>query len=245
MPTTAVRDESPKFYEADGALRAYSNRAIIIAVIAGLIALVAVAGFVISRMQPPTVIKVSPDGQAVVVSPNGSLRTALTPSALEGVVAAEAPTSFEKEAYVRTFLTDYLNYDTHTLGKNWSDALNMMTGNLRRTAMQQMQTSDEVGKLQDEQARSESKLTGISVSKDDPLLYTAYGVRTLHHMSGKIESVDEVVEAYKIRLAVTERDVRNPTGLYIAEYSVTQIHGEPKEAQYDDGDGGDTQSNGH
>jgi VirB8 protein len=236
MSTTAVRDESPKFYEADGALRAYSNRAIIIAVIAALVALVAVAGFVIVRMQPPTVIKVSPTGEAVVVSPNGAIGSAISPSALQDVVAAEAPTSFEKEAYVRTFLDHYLNYDQHTLPKNWSDALNMMTGNLRRTAVLQMQTNDSVGKLQDEQARSESKISGIEVSKLDPLVYTAFGVRTLHHMSGKVESVDEVVEAYKIRLAVSERTVKNPTGLYIAEYSATQIHGEPKAAQFDDGE---------
>ena len=34
MTTTALHDESPKFYEADGALRAFSNRAIIISVLA-------------------------------------------------------------------------------------------------------------------------------------------------------------------------------------------------------------------
>jgi hypothetical protein len=43
------------------------------------------------------------------------------------------------------------------------------------------------------------------------------------------------VEAYKIRLAVTERTVKNPTGLYIAEYTATQIHGEAKAPQFDDG----------
>jgi len=51
----------------------------------------------------------------------------VTPSVLQSVVAAEAPTPFEKEAYVRTFLDHYLNYDQHTLPKNWADALNMMT----------------------------------------------------------------------------------------------------------------------
>jgi type IV secretory pathway component VirB8 len=235
MNTTVTSDESPKFYEADGALRAFSNRAILFAIIAGIVALVAVLGFIMIRMQPPTVIKVSPNGEAEVVGPKGTARAMVTPSVLQSVVAAEAPTPFEKEAYVRTFLDHYLNYDQHTLPKNWADALNMMTSNLRREAVLQMQTNDAVGKLQDQQARSESKISSIEVSKQDPLVYTAFGVRTLHHMSGRTENVDEVVEAYKIRLAVTERTVKNPTGLYIAEYTATQIHGEAKAPKFDDG----------
>ena len=235
MTTTVMSDESPKFYEADGALRAFSNRAIIISVIACIVALIAVAGFIVVRLQPPTVIKVSSTGEAQVVSPNGSIKSTLTPGALQNVIAAEAPTSFEKEAYVRSFLEHYLNYDQHSLPKNWSDALNMMTANLRHLAVLQMQKNDEVGKLQDEQARSESKLSDVEVSKQDPLIYTAFGVRTLHHMNGRSEAVDEIVEAYKIRLAVSERTAKNPTGLYIAEYSSTQIHGEQKSPQFDDG----------
>jgi len=234
MATSVMSDESPKFYEADGALRAFSNRAIIISVIACIVALVAVAGCVVARMQPPTVIKVSPTGEAQVVSPNGAIKSTLTPGALENVVAAEAPTLFEKEAYVRLFLDHYLNYDQHSLPKNWSDALNMMTTNLRHQAVLQMQKNDAVGKLQDEQARSESKLSSIEAGQD-PLAYSAFGVRTLHHMNGKSEAVDEIVEAYKIRLAVTERSAKNPTGLYIAEYSATQIHGEQKTPHFDDG----------
>ena len=234
MATSVMSDESPKFYEADGALRAFSNRAISISVIACVVALVAVAGCVIARMQPPTVIKVSPSGEAQVVSPNGSIKSTLTPGALQNVVAAEAPTAFEKEAYVRLFLEHYLNYDQHTLPKNWSDALNMMTANLRHQAVLQMQKNDAVGKLQDAQARSESKLSSVEASQD-PLVYSAFGVRTLHHMNGKSEAVDEIVEAYKIRLAVAERSAKNPTGLYIAEYSTTQIHGEQKTPHFDDG----------
>jgi hypothetical protein len=170
MTTTAMSDESPKFYEADGALRAFSNRAIIISVIACLVSLIAVAGFVVVRLQPPTVIKVSPTGEALVVSPNGSIKSTLSPGTLQNVVAAEAPTSFEKEAYVRSFLDHYLNYDQHTLPENWSAALNMMTANLRHVALQQMQKNDAVGKLQDEQARSESRLSSVEVSKLDPLV---------------------------------------------------------------------------
>ena len=34
---------------------------------------------------------------------------------------------------------------------------------------------------------------------------------------------------------ITERSAKNPTGLFIAEYSATQIHGEQKTPHFDDG----------
>jgi len=66
---TKLNSETPKFYEMDGALRAYSNRSIVLAGIMGLVALIAVAGFLFVRMEPPTVIRVGANGQASVVSP--------------------------------------------------------------------------------------------------------------------------------------------------------------------------------
>ena len=65
----------PKFYEMDGALRAYSNRSLLLAGVMSLVALVAVVGFFLVRMQPPTVIRVNDEGEAKVVSPYGTLRT--------------------------------------------------------------------------------------------------------------------------------------------------------------------------
>ena len=64
-----TRNESPKFYEMDGALRAYSNRSIVLAGIMGLIALIAVVGFFLVRLEPATVIRISSDGEASVVIP--------------------------------------------------------------------------------------------------------------------------------------------------------------------------------
>jgi type IV secretory pathway component VirB8 len=224
--------ETPKFYEMDGALRAYSNRAIILAGLAVLVAIVAVAALLLVRLQPPTVIRVLPTGEASVISPAGTVKATVTPGELKAISASEAPNGFEKEAYIQTFLERYLNYDTHTLTQNWSAALNMMTSNLRRAALMEFQKNDTVGKMQDEQARSEFKLSNIDQSKADPLTYTAYGVRTIHRMDGKSEAVEQVVEAYRIRLASSERSARNPTGLLVAEYSATQIHGEEKRPQF-------------
>ena len=41
---TKLSNETPKFYEMDGALRAYSNRSMVLAGVMGLVALIAVAG---------------------------------------------------------------------------------------------------------------------------------------------------------------------------------------------------------
>ena len=38
MPKTKLGNETPKFYEMDGALRAYANRSIVLAGIMGIVA---------------------------------------------------------------------------------------------------------------------------------------------------------------------------------------------------------------
>jgi len=63
----------------------------------------------------------------------------MSPAALSAIAADQAPTAFEKENYVRTFLDRYLNYDAHSISANWSYALNMMTGNLRSLTLADFQ----------------------------------------------------------------------------------------------------------
>jgi hypothetical protein len=65
-----VKFSTPRFYEMDGALRAYANRSIVVAGVMGMVALIAVAGFLFVRLQPPTVIRVASDGEASVLTPN-------------------------------------------------------------------------------------------------------------------------------------------------------------------------------
>src|ERR1700739_1110971 len=147
-PAKGSLSRQPKYYEADGALRAYANRSFVIAVLAGVVAVLSAVGFLFVRFQPPTVIRVLPNGEASVVNSDGTVKSTLNPSLLRGVAASEAPSEYEKEAYVRTFLDNYLNYDEHTLAINWSHAVNMMTGNLRVAALTEFQKSDTVGKYE-------------------------------------------------------------------------------------------------
>ncbi|MGD0625800.1 MAG: DUF367 domain-containing protein [Thermodesulfobacteriota bacterium] len=109
-------------------------------------------------------ISIAANGDATVVS--GATTMPRTPLGFMSALAAssapgEQPADIEGRAMVRKFLENYLTYTPTTLEKNWADALNMMTANLRHQAVLQMQKNDAVGKLQDEQARSESKLSSV------------------------------------------------------------------------------------
>jgi len=71
MNTSTVQvDEAaiarPKYYEMDGALRANANRAWLLAFLTIPIALVAIGFAIFVRMQPPTVIRIGPNGDASV-----------------------------------------------------------------------------------------------------------------------------------------------------------------------------------
>ena len=86
------------------------------------------------------------------------------------------------------------------------------------------------GKIEDENTRSVFHLRGIETSKEDPMLYTAYGVRELHRMDGDREVIETTVNQYRIRLADQNRSAENPSGLLVGEYSEKQIDGEKKAA---------------
>ncbi len=60
-------DVRPKYYEVDGALTANANRAWLLAFLTIPVALVALGLAVFVRLQPPTVIRIGANGEAVVV----------------------------------------------------------------------------------------------------------------------------------------------------------------------------------
>jgi len=159
-----------RYYEHDGALRAYANRAMVLAFLCVPATLLALGFAVYVRVQPPTVIRVDENGQAGIVGPQ---KPSL--SITQGV--AVEPSEFEKRAFVRQFLERYLNFSPSNVSRNWADSLNMMTANLRRAAFGGMQKENLVGKIQDDQSSSEFQLRSLEAAKDDPLTYTAFGVK--------------------------------------------------------------------
>jgi hypothetical protein len=143
--------------------------------------------------------------------------------------AGSEPTEFEKRAFVRLFLDRYLNFSPTNVSRNWADSLNMMTANLRRAAYAGMQKDDFIGKIEDDQTTSEFQMRSLEVSKDDPLTYTAFGVKEVHHIHEHNETIDKVVSEFRVRLLVEKRSEQNPGGLLVGEYWERAIEGEKRD----------------
>jgi hypothetical protein len=211
-----------RYYEHDGILRAYANRAMVLAFLCVPTTMLAVAFAVYIRLQPPTVIRVNENGLATVL---GVTKPGISVTQGPG----SEPTEFEKRAFVRLFLERYLNFSPTNVSRNWADSLNMMTANLRRTAYAGMQKDDFIGKIEDDQTTSEFQLRSLEAAKDDPLTYTAFGVKEVHHIHEHNETIDKVVSEFHVRLLVERRSEENPSGLLIGEYWERAIEGEKRD----------------
>jgi hypothetical protein len=211
-----------RYYEHDGALRAYANRAMVLAFLCVPATMLALGFAVYVRLQPPTVIRVDENGMAFVV---GQTKPVL--SVTQG--AGAEPSEFEKRAFVRLFLERYLNFAASNVSRNWAESLNMMTANLRRTAYAGMQKENMIGKIQDDQASSEFQLRSLETVKDDPLTFAAFGVKEIHHVHEHNETVDKVVSEFHVRLVVEKRSEQNPSGLLVGEFWERAIEGEKRD----------------
>jgi hypothetical protein len=218
-----------KYFEHDGALRAYANRMMWFGLSAVVTAFVLAVLLFYARVQPPTVIRIAANGDASVVS--GVTTTPHTPLGFLTALAAskapgEQPADIEGRAVVRKFLERYLTYTPTTVEENWADALNMMTHNLRTLTLDQLRDHDTVSKIHDDEITSTFKLRSLDVVKGQPWTYVAFGVKEVHRIHNKIESTDRLVARYNVRLLQTERSERIPSGLLVAEYGEQQMVGE-------------------
>jgi hypothetical protein len=223
--STATVDEavlaSPKYYEMDGALRANANRAWLLAFLTIPIALLAI-GFAVSvRLQPPTVIRIGPNGDASVLG--RPAKGAVSDLATGGT------DQFLDEAFIKRFLTSYLNYSPADVDDHWAGSLNMMTRNLRAYTLKAMEADDTRGKIDDGQVQSAFHLREVDAVSGEPLTYLVYGVKDVHHLSNGTETTDHFVNEYRIRLIADRRSDVNPDGLWIAEYSERPIDGERRD----------------
>src|ERR1043166_4969834 len=92
--TPAEKLRYMRYYEHDGALRAYANRAMLLALILIPTALIAVGLAAYVRLQPPTVIRVNADGTSVGTGANPASTRAVSVS--QG--SNTEPNEFERRA---------------------------------------------------------------------------------------------------------------------------------------------------
>ena len=218
-----------KYYEHDGQLRAYANRSMLMAALFGVIAFISLLFAIYVRFQPPTIIRVSADGEATVVGGRpaaGSITAEIIKVLAAGQAAEVAPTDIEGRAIVRKFLESYLRYTPTSIDKNFADALNMMTKNLRVYCLNQLRNQDLVGKIKDEQITSSFKIRSIEMVPGQPWTYQVFGVKEVHRIRNKSEQTDKIVGKYHVRLIQDHRSERVPSGLLVAEYREEQMVGE-------------------
>lgn len=226
MKTSTVNGDqaamtTPKYYEMDGALRANANRAWLLAFLTIPIALLAIGFAVFVRMQPPTVIRIGPNGDASVLgkAARGSVSD----------LATGGTDQFLDEAFVKRFLSSYLNYSPANVDDHWAASLNLMTRNLRAHTLKAMQDDDTRGKIDAGQIQSVFHLRELDPVTGEPLTFLAYGVKDVHHLSNGTEATDHFVNEYRVRLIADKRSDVNPDGLWIAEYSERPIDGERRD----------------
>ena len=222
MPVSSeVAPVTPKYYEIDGALRANANKAWLLAFLTVPIALLAIGFAIFVRMQPPTVIRIGPNGEAAVLGK--AARGAV------GETASPGTDEFLDEAFVKRFLSSYLNYSAVDVDERWASSLNMMTRNLRAETIKAMADDNTRGKIDDGQVDSVFHLRQIQTVTGEPLTYLVYGVKDVHHLSNGAEFTDHFVNEYRVRLIADRRSDVNPDGLWIAEYSERPIDGERRD----------------
>jgi hypothetical protein len=230
LKKNAVRDADrpeklrhSRYYEHDGALRAYANRAMLLAFGCTLIAVIAISLAAYVRIQPPTVIRVDANGNSAALPATASLLK-VSQSASDS-----EPSDLEKWAFAKQFLDRYLSFSPSNVSRTWADALNMMTSNLRRVALGRMEKENLIGKIEDEQTRSEFHLRRLEAAKESPLSFTAFGIKEVHRVGeDHSETSEKIVSEFHIRLVVEKRSKENPSGLLIADYWEQPIEGEKK-----------------
>lgn len=234
--TEAVIDPRPKYYEVNGESEVNKNRAWILSLIMGAIALVALAFAIFVRMQPIPVIELGKDGTPILLG-----RPAKS-GAPDPIKPGNDP--FLNESFVKRFLTSYLNYSAADVDEHWAASLNMMTRNLRAYTMKAMSDDNTRGKIDDGQVQSVFHLREISAVPDEPLSYVVYGVKDVHHLDHGNESTDHLVNEYRIRLIADRRSETNPDGLWVAEYSERRIDGERRDQILSSPDADQAKANG-
>lgn len=221
-----------KYYEMDGALRAYANRMAVLGLTCGALAAAALGLFAYVRLQPPVVIRVDQAGEATVVAgetvgvKNGLL-SVVQASGSPGGPSGSAPSDVEGRAVVRKFLTSYLTYTPANVERQYADALNMMTLNFRTLTMNKFREDDTLGKIKADSITSSIKLRSIEPAQGMPWAYQVFAAKEIHRLnSQRIEYTEKMVCRYQVRLVYAGRSQINPTGLLVGEFWEQQMVGE-------------------
>ena len=224
------KQQLTKYYEMDGALRAYANRMAVLGMTCGVLATVALSLFAYVRLQPPVVIRVDSAGEATVV---GGDTVKVGATGLMNVMKVSAsgrdnsPDEVEGRAIVRKFLATYLTYTPANVERQYAEALNMMTLNFRQLTMNKFREEDVLGKVKTDAITSSIKIRSIEPAQGMPWAFQVFAAKEVHRLNQqRIEYTEKMVCRYQVRLVFVGRSALNPTGLYVGEFWEQQMVGE-------------------
>ncbi len=224
------KQQLTKYYEMDGALRAYANRMAVLGMICGVFAVGALGLFAYVRLQPPVVIRVDNAGEATVV---GGETVKVGSNVLMGMLKVSAsgsensPGEVEGRAITRKFLTNYLTYTPANVERQYAEALNMMTLNFRQLTMNKFREDDILGKVKTDAITSSIKIRSIEPAQGMPWTFQVFAAKEVHRLNQqRIEYTEKMVCRYQVRLVYNGRSAMNPTGLYVGEFWEQQMVGE-------------------
>ena len=211
-----------RYYERDGIVQAYGNKMSVLAFGMTFVALAALVFAFTVKAQPPTVIRILPNGESAVLGPTTAQGK---PSA-----AVAGTDDFLNRAFLRRFLASYQDYTPSNVSDRWAASMNMMTSQLRASSLKAMTDGDLRGKIDTDQITSVFHLRMIQPITGEPLAYQVYGVKDIHRVSGDSETSDRLVNEYRVRLTAMRRTEANPDGLRVAEYEELPIDGQRRAA---------------
>lgn len=222
MATTLTEDDvRPEYYEVNGLDIASRNRWWVVTILSLLSTVVAIVFAISVRMKPDTVIRIGPNGETSVIGRDAPVKAsaAVQPGADD----------FLNQAFVKRFLTNYMNYTPANVDEHWRISLNMMTRNLRESARKALTDANARGQIDDDQIQSVFHLRELDKVPGQYLTYVAYGVKDVHRLAKGVETTDHFVGEYQIQLVADKRSEINPDGLWISQYNEHQLDGERKD----------------
>ena len=219
------RVQYTKYYEHDGMLRAYANRAMVLAI---LFAVIAMSSWVLRFMfafslQPSSAWtrRETPPRWAVAQNRETSRRASsllsqqrrrLQPNLRPRPLCA----GFLKTIWVtrRQPLIRISPCPQHDDGKP-ADIFTRQTSR-RRHGWKDQGRPDRFAIL----------IRTIEPVKNAPWTYVAFGVKEIRRVRNRVESTDRIVGRYNVRLLQDRRSESNPSGLLVAEFAEQQMVGE-------------------
>lgn len=214
-------DIRPEYYEVNGMDITSRNRWWVVTALSLSSTIISVIFAIMVRMKPDTVIWINPHGEPTVIGRDAPPKLLAT--------VQPGNDDFLNQAFIRRFLTTYLNYTPTDVDAHWAASLNMMTQNIRSSTKAALIQANARGNVDDDQIQSVFHLKELDKVPDEYLTYIAYGAKDVHHLVKGTETVDHIVSEYRFELIAERRSETNPDGLLISHYSEREIDGERKE----------------